>query len=427
MKSRFLHNWGLKLVSFLMAFLLWCVIARFGDPPDTRSFSDIKVRFVNASVLEEQGKVYEVLDETDYVRVTVSASKSVIDSLRNSDIVAEADLSKLTGQNTVPIRYDVLNASLGTGTIVGDHDVVQLNVEDRVDKWVRVSYSLVGDVAPGYAVVGASPELNQIEISGPASLVNQVRYAYVSLDVSGATSSISANVEVSLHDKDNNPLEYSNLTKTVRYIMMKVDVLPTKEVPVELKVTGTPKEGYLATGETSQSLSTIKVAGSSTLLSNMNKLIISGDALDLTGRTESIEANLNLLNYLPSGVRLVENDYNNRITVSVKVEQIQNRTVTIPAEEILFLNIPEGMEAQIALDEEDYQLEVSGLARYVDTLNSESRKVTGMVDIGKWMAEKNIEKLRPGTYSIPIQFTEYDGVTQTTRLEAKVVLKKAVS
>ena len=107
MKNMFLHNWGLKLVSLLMAFFLWCVIARFGDPPDTRSFSDIKVRFVNTSVLEDQGKVYEVLGETDTVRVTISASKSVIDSLRNTDIVAEADLSKLTGQNTVPIHSEM--------------------------------------------------------------------------------------------------------------------------------------------------------------------------------------------------------------------------------------------------------------------------------------------------------------------------------
>ena len=425
MKNMFLHNWGLKLVSLLMAFFLWCVIARFGDPPDTRSFSDIKVRFVNTSVLEDQGKVYEVLGETDTVRVTISASKSVIDSLRNTDIVAEADLSKLTGQNTVPIHYDVLNANLGTGTIEGDHDEVQLNVEDRAEKWVRVTYSLIGDVATGYTVVSASPELNRIEISGPASLLNQVSYAYVELDVTGATNSISANVEVGLYDKDNKKLEYANLTKTVRYIMMKVDVLPTKEVPIEIQVTGTPRDGYLATGEVTQSLTSVRVAGSATQLSNMNKLVISGDALDLTDRTESIETSLSLNNYLPSGIRLVDTDSGNRITVKVKVEEILTRIVTIPASEIVLLNVPEGMDAKVDDGGEGYQLEVSGLARYLDNLDADNGKIAGMVDIGKWIAEKGMEKLRPGTYSIPIQFTELDGVTQKNRLEAKVIVKKA--
>ena len=232
-------------------------------------------------------------------------------------------------------------------------------------------------------------------------------------------------MEVGLYDKDNKKLEYANLTKTVRYIMMKVDVLPTKEVPIEIQVTGTPRDGYLATGEVTQSLTSVRVAGSATQLSNMNKLVISGDALDLTDRTESIETSLSLNNYLPSGIRLVDTDSGNRITVKVKVEEILTRIVTIPASEIVLLNVPEGMDAKVDDGGEGYQLEVSGLARYLDNLDADNGKIAGMVDIGKWIAEKGMEKLRPGTYSIPIQFTELDGVTQKNRLEAKVIVKKA--
>lgn len=425
MKNRLLHNWGLKLVSLLAAFLLWCIIARFGDPPDTRSFSNIQVRFINASALEDKNKVYEVLDNTDVVRVTVSAPKSVIDSLRASDIVAEADLSKLTDINTVAIRYNVMNANMSNGTVTGDRDLVKLSVEDRVDKWVRVSYILKGDVAEGYTVTSSTLAFNQLEISGPKSLVDQISHAFVELDIEGATSSIAANVEVNLYDKENNKLDFKNVTMTSKYILMKAEILPIKEIPVEIVVSGTPKEGYAATGEYTQSINTVKVAAATNVLSNLNKIVVSGSAVDITNYTDSLTAVINLNNYLPNGVKLVDNDFNNRITVTVNVEEIKKRTVTILNDDILILNIPEGMEAELNEKIEGYDLEVSGLARYVDPLNSESKKIMGMADIGKWMTEQGIEKLAPGTYSIPIQFTEYDGVTQLNRQKASIIVKKA--
>ena len=139
MKKRILHNWGLKLISLLIAIALWFIIVEFADPQESRTFSNIQVKFINTDVLEQQNKAYEVLDNTDVVRVTVRAPGSVISQLRASDIVAEADMSKLTEINTVGINYSIQNVDIEVdeSSITGNRDAVKLNVENKDSKWIK--------------------------------------------------------------------------------------------------------------------------------------------------------------------------------------------------------------------------------------------------------------------------------------------------
>ena len=94
MKKLLTRNLGLKLASLVLAF----------DPKDTVTFNNIQVRLINTDLLEQEGKVYEVLDNSNLVRVTVTGPQSIVKSeLRRNDIVAEADMSKLTDINTIAI------------------------------------------------------------------------------------------------------------------------------------------------------------------------------------------------------------------------------------------------------------------------------------------------------------------------------------
>ncbi|MBP5221867.1 MAG: hypothetical protein J6Z35_01735, partial [Lachnospiraceae bacterium] len=126
LKQTLLHNLGLKLVSLALAFVIWFIVAQVGDPKDTRAYNNIKVNLINADLLDAQSKVYEVLDHTDIVKVNVTAPTSVFQTLRAGDIVAEADVSKLTDINTIAITYYTVNPNLEIESFEGDHDVVKL-------------------------------------------------------------------------------------------------------------------------------------------------------------------------------------------------------------------------------------------------------------------------------------------------------------
>ena len=257
MKKLLTRNLGLKLASLLLAFVLWFLVAQIYDPKDTVTFNNIQVRLINTELLDEEGKVYEVLDNSNLVRVTVTGPQSIVKSeLRRSDIVAEADMSKLTDINTIAITYYCENISNDSVEIKGNHDSVRLNVEDKTSKWIKLESNTIGDVASGYMIGNVTLDQTNIEVTGPKSAISQVDHAGVDINVTDSTTSLSANVDIKLYDADDNELVLESVKKNVDSAYMTVEVLATKEVPVEIEYMGVPEDGYMATGEVESSVPT---------------------------------------------------------------------------------------------------------------------------------------------------------------------------
>lgn len=422
MSKKLLNNLGLKLVSLVLAFLLWFVVVQVGDPKDERDMGEIQVKLINTELLEKENKVYEILEKTDTVRVTVYAPKSVFTQLRNSDITAEADVSKLTDINTVPITFSASNANVVS--IRGSHDMVKLNVEEKASKYVTLMANTVGEVASGYMVYSLAPDQNRIEVSGPRSAVEQVKYAGVEMDVTDATSSLTANVDIKLYDADGNPVERVNLVKNVDHVKMSAEILAVKEVPIQLDSMGTPAEGYMATGRLESDPLTVKLAGNATTLIRVGSISIPAEELDVTGAEGDVVKLIDIREYLPDNVKLADLSFNGKIAATAYVEPIVEKTLQVSVQEIAVANVPEGFEAEInESGEQVFALEVSGLKAYINPLREEN--VTGAVDIAAWMQENGMESLRPGSYTIPVTFSLSDDVTLKNPISVRVVIKEA--
>ncbi len=404
MKKKIFHNWGLKLTSLLLAFVLWFLAVQINDPKDTVTFSGISVKLTNTDLLEEENKVYEIMDNTDTVRVTIRAPKSVTKDLRASDIVAVADVSKLTDINTIAISYSIQGvSSTSYDAIRGDHDTVRLNVEDRASKWIRVLSQTVGEVADGYLVMNSSADQTQINVTGPESAVSKISYAGVEVDVSGATNSMSLSVEPRLYDAEGNLLELSGVNTNVNSIHMTVEVLAVKEVPVKLAVTGNPAEGYLATGQVECDIENVRIAGPATVIAGINSISIPAELLDITGATGNVVNTINIKDYLKDNVRLADNSFSGRVTVTVYVEPIVDRTIVLSKDDFEFVNVPDGYNLELVEPDGGYKLTVSGLEKDVSAVPEEL--IRGQVDIAAWLAEEDIEEPEERDYRIPVIIT----------------------
>lgn len=406
MKKKILRNWGLKLISLVIAFMLWYLAVSTDDPKETRPFSNIPVVLRNAELLEQENKVYEIQGSI-FTRVSVRAPRSVIEQLRASDIVAEADMNMLTDINTIAITCSVPNYEVES--VSCNPAVLKLSIEEKSTRWLRVQPTTTGDVAEGYVIVGTKIDQNRIEISGPKSLVETVSYAGLRVDVTGATGTQTANAEIILYDADGNIIESESLHKTVNQIRMEVEVLPAKDVPVELSYTGVPSQKYMATGRVVCDPETIKIAGSALALANITKISIPEDELDITGATGNVEKVINIRDYLPNNTRFADTNFNGRVTATVYVEPLRERTMLIPEERIAIYGIPDKMIASHALPGQSYKLTISGLADVLSGLDVTD--VSCIVDIDEWMEEENMKKLAPGTYAIPVKVTLPKDVT----------------
>lgn len=422
MKKKIFHNWGLKLASLLLAVVLWFLAVQINDPKETITFSGISVRLTNTDLLEKENKVYEVLDNTDSVRVTIRAPKSVTRDLRASDIVAVADMSKLTDINTISISYSIQGIpSTSYDTIRGDHDVVRLNVEESASKLIWVQSQTVGEVADGYLVMNSSVDQNRINITGPKSAVEKISYARVEVDVSGATSSMSLNVEPKLYDAEGNLLELPGVAANVGSIHMTVEVLAVKEVPVKPAVTGTPAEGYLATGQVECDIETVRIAGPATVIATVNSVSIPAEQLDITGATGNVVNTVNIKEYLKDNVRLADNSFNGRVTVTVYVEPIVDRTIVLSEDDFELVNKPEGYELELIEPDGGYTLTVSGLEKDVSAVPEEL--IRARVDIAAWLAAEEIEEPEERDYRIPVIITLPDNVSlEDVSMEREIII-----
>lgn len=426
MKKALTRNLGLKLASLVLAFVLWFLVAQIYDPKDTVTFNNIQVRLINTELLDEEGKVYEVLDNSNLVRVTVTGPQSIVKSeLRRSDIVAEADMSKLTDINTIAITYYCENVSNDSVEIKGNHDSVRLSVEDKTSKWIKLESNTIGEVASGYMIGNVTLDQTNIEVTGPKSAISQVDHAGVDINVTDSTSSLSANVDIKLYDADGNELTLESVKKNVNSAHMTVEVLATKEVPVEIEYMGVPEDGYMATGEVESSVPTVRIAGTASALVGISAITVPEERMNITGQSDDLVDIINLKEYLPSNVRLANKSFDGKITATVYIEPIDTKDLTIPADNISITGVPDGMEAEVTSTAEEYNITVSGLTRDVSILRDSS--VTGVLDLNQWMENNGLEELTPGNYTIPVTFNLSEDITVDTDVNIHIRLKNADS
>ena len=405
-------NLGLKILSVILAFVVWILVARITNPVSSNSFSNVRVTLLNTESLDAAGKVYQVLDNSDIIKVTVRAPQSVMSGITATNINAYADLSEISEDGTVPIVCSIDSAE----SVIIDHSTLKINVEDKTSKYVNIVYEIVGSVGDGCVQGKVVLDRNRIEVSGPQSDVDKVSYAKVVIDLDGALKTISADMEVILCDESGRRISGENIVKQADYVTTTVTVLSTKEVPVYSYVTGEPADGYLFTGALQVYPTHITIAGDTSVLNNISHIEIT-DPVDLSDATKDVLATFDLSKYLPSGVSVEEPGFEGEVAVTAYVEKIAEKTVNVPALRISLTNIPDGYEAELT-DTESVPVHLSGLATELNAISSESLVCT--VDISGNLPEEYEDG---DILAIPVRFTLSDHV-KADPVYVHVILKE---
>ncbi|MBP8967880.1 MAG: hypothetical protein KBG42_01200 [Lachnospiraceae bacterium] len=391
------NNFGLKLLSIALAFVLWVLVAQISNPVGTVSFSNVRVTFLNADLLESQGKVFQILDQTDVAKVTVRAPESVISTLSASDITAVADFAEITEDGRVPITYSLDRAE----RIIADHEELLVNVDEKKTKYINIIYELVGEVGEGCVQGQVKLDRNRLEVSGPASAVDRISYALVTIDLDGAVKTISADMELVLCDAMGVKIENEMIVKQTDYVTTTVTVLSTKTVPIFASVTGEPSAGYVYTGDITIDPEIVTIAGDTSVLNNISEIEIT-DPVDIGSARNDITATYDLSRYLPSGVEFEDKEFDAEVSVTAYVEKMLEKNLTITSDSLLLHDIPDGFEAEIVATE-DISVRLVGLETELNAVSSES--LTGIVEIDSYLTANNLTDIHDGDIlAIPVKF-----------------------
>ena len=425
MKDWFTKNWGLKLGSLIFACVLWVIVTNINDPVIQYKVTNVPVRFIHTDVVSNQGKVFEVLDGTDVIdQVTITAARSIIDSLSEQNIMAVADFNDLTMQETISIKLSTNKYNDKLESIKGNIDEVRLKIENKKTLSLALKATTTGEVGEGYLLGDITTDRNLVKISGPESVVSQIVKAGVDVAVSGFTNNISTDADIKLYDSEGEEVDRSLVSMNISSVKVNVEILETKRVPLHYQISGSPAEGYLMTGQVDGNVGSLLIAGKANKIRDIYQIDLPEEAINVTGQTEDMMAIVNVEDYLPEGVRLAKPG-EGLITVTVYIEPEQRKLIKIKPEDIRINNIPDGYEAALVEETEEYEETFIGLGDDLSLVNIDN--IEPSVNIDDLQSGNEGEALKDGTYELVVSYN-VDPEKVSTGADTKyvsVIIKKA--
>jgi YbbR domain-containing protein len=351
MKERLTRNLGLKILSLLVAVLVWVVILNVDDPVTTDTFNDIPVTKINENALAQNDKVYEVVSG-DTVDVKVKGKRSIIESLKNSDFQAVADLSELSITNAVPI--DVTVPKYGDNVeVVKENYTMQVSLEDLDSQQFRIDVVTTGSVPDGYYIKDKTTSPNIIEVSGAESVVNKIKEVVVEVNVSNERESFKKTAVPKVYDKNGTLMDSSNITLNYEEVDASIELLKTKTVNLFIEVKGTPYYGYIYKAPKYEPHQVV-IAGKQEELDKVQYIM--GEYYINYQKTD-IEDKVNIADFIKNDVILI--DGNQTAVINIDIEKLKSKDVSLNNSDIELKNIPAGFTA-VLNNIEPIQVEVMG-------------------------------------------------------------------
>ena len=328
--------------------IIWTVIINADDPYETKTFKDIPVHIINEDALRNENKLYEI-DNGMTVSVTVKAPRSVLGSMETDDIYATADFKQLSIVNAVPIEVEIKENTAFNSELVevisNEPKVMTLTLEEIAEASFRVEAVAVGEVADGYYLADVTVNPNIIKVTGSTRKIAGISSIIAEIDVSNADEGFSTTANIVAYDNEGNIMDSQKIAFEVNEVSVTAVVYPTKEVAINVVMSGIPADGYRCTDITFIPNSVV-VTGSEEELKYVEAgIIIPFDITDLDSTAiEDINVN-EWLEYLYPDYSLRVVGDKSTIAVTAKIEQLGYKEFAIQPSDIEFIGLEKGLSA----------------------------------------------------------------------------------
>ena len=430
MPKRFLEilrqNIGLKLLSVLIAVVIWYMVVEINDPLETSSYQ-VRVATENESYITNGKQIFHIDDSYKTVMVYLRANRSTLRNIRSDDISVTVDLTQIVDLERDPVMVPLTASCRNVlpSNITLSRTAIPISIENIASKEFPVTVD-TGDSIPGqnYEVGRTTPDPEQIVINGPESIVNNIDSVIAHIDVTGMTQSSTKQASIVLMNKNQEAMSSEtiedDLTMNTGDTGIRVAVelwRKQSDVTLQVEYSGEPAEGYKVTNITTTP-ETVTVAGSSDALKilkdNGNTLTIPGDMVDVSGVSADIAVEVHLPDIMPDNMRLAKNTAEDA-TVYLTVLSDATMEKTVDVDEIEVKNLAENLT--VSYEQTELTIRVHGVKGVLEKLKDSDIR-----------ASIDVEGMGAGDQTLPVTITLPSGVELEESAQISVHLKeKAVA
>jgi YbbR domain-containing protein len=284
------HNNAFKLLSLMLAFVLWVYVSNEQNPVREKNIN-ISLEY---SGLGQDFIITEGMPES--IEVKVKGSSSQLANLAPWSFKAVVDLPEgKAGDMVLPVR---VTAPAGLEVSQVSPEEVALKVDRLVDRKVSVAVELRGTPARGYAAQTPECQPDTVIVRGPATVVNSIDRVNAVVNIDAAQADIEQDIPV-----DAGPHNVSLSPTLVKVTVPVSGTFIDKTVPVLTRVSGSPAEGFLMTGSFSEP-ATVRISGPAAVLNEINA--VETEVIDVQGAEQSLNREVQLS--LPPDVEAMQPD-----------------------------------------------------------------------------------------------------------------------
>lgn len=333
---------SLKIIAVLIALLIWVVVHIDPEtsPQSVTSNTDTKVIEAAPVIAEglEGDKFIVTAMEPTVVRLVVEGRITSLYAANNDDYVVKLNLKGVEpGIHELPLTTELPS---GIKVVEVSPRIVTVQIEELETQTREVQVITEGQPAEGY-IIGDSTIVgntgNVVEVTMPKDDYAYLGMLAVTVDVTDANSTVTnKKAKIIAYDTQGNPMNHVKISPDTLTAETKI-TLPEKEVPVQLRYTGTLPEGFSLISITSE-VEKVTINARKEKLEQVT--MFDGYIVDLSKIKASGEVTVKA--ELPDGIAAVTPV---EIPVKVVVEPAERRTMSnVP---ITIVGLPEDMKINI--------------------------------------------------------------------------------
>lgn len=391
MKEKQNKRWGLKLLSFLCAFLVWLGVVNVADPVVTNTV-EVPVEIINEEVLTSNDLTYEIVGKKT-TTISYEVKTTNAHRIRPADFRAYADMTELWSvTGSIPIKVEVLNhGDFLESNPVTRTSTIKIETEPLQRKRFDLKTQMTGELDDGYETGDITLSPAYIYVEGPESLIGQISSVGIEISLDGVSGDVQGVAEPHYYDANGNKITLSDrIESNCEEVAYNMTILKVKNLTLDFQVSGTVAAGYRFTG-VSCDVKTVPVVGLKSILASMHTITIPGEYLDITGARSDVVRTVNLEEFLPDNVTIAGMK-SHEVQVVMSVERLEERNYTLETKALLMEGKQEELVYQMV--PEMISVRVRGLKEDLDSLTIHPDKVS-----------LNVTDLTEGTHSVTPELT----------------------